>query len=319
VTGWGGDFGSSDPGLRGPVLAAHEGKRSASVAAYWRARATGRPETARARRLATGDDAGTLAPDEARALLASPATRLIPLASFAEAHVPLVGHDARFAGPGEDPLGVSPAGLVLLIRWAGGERAVAVPDANDDPAVRSAAVAVPDPGAPGGERRLAARRGSPLALLGRCATRLSRAVPWRPCDALWFLLVGEPPVDPLQVSTEARPGTSLPLIRIEGESWLGAATVAEAWRQAQRATVGPLGRPVGDRTLLLLSFVAEQELAAGKRPPWRVLLQRWNDGWPMLAYTDVRNLASDHRRALTILIGTHGAGNDGSGDDPPGA
>ena len=95
-----------------------------------------------------------------------------------------------------------------------------------------------------------------------------------------------------------------PTTRALAEPWVGATSVARAYRSVQqRPTRGRDKRPIGDRNLYLLAFVVGHIDPRGNRPTFAERMVRWNalgipEGW---RYADPRRFHRDFNRARDAL------------------
>ena len=94
-------------------------------------------------------------------------------------------------------------------------------------------------------------------------------------------------------------------ITLRVEPWVGAETVALAYRALQRDAMGKDRKPVGRRELALVRFVLERLMAGGEPVgSWAQLARAWNehhreDGW---AYANPHNLKPAYERARRRLL-----------------
>lgn len=81
------------------------------------------------------------------------------------------------------------------------------------------------------------------------------------------------------------------------EAWMPAEEVKEAYRETQRALLAELNPPkTGVRAFEVAEFVWEQERIHGTRPPWPVLLERWNERSADGAFESWRTLRTNFVR-----------------------
>jgi hypothetical protein len=146
---------------------------------------------------------------------------------------------------------------------------------------------------------------SVLGELRRLASRLAERYGWQEGQAVWFLLTDRTPwVSPgsWRLVTRFSPFAVRPVVILEVEPWLPAATVMDAYRRIQRQL--GVGRNVGQKASTLVSFLADHmavRLAGEPRlefPPWRRLMALWNESHPDQRYEDVRRFARDCQAAL---------------------
>jgi hypothetical protein len=138
------------------------------------------------------------------------------------------------------------------------------------------------------------------------ATRLAHAYPWAQGDAVWFVLTGTPPPIPaIIIRLSRRQGFDLRILKVnlEFQAWVSAETVLKTVRSLQRVLLGRTNRPIKDRTLLVLEFVAQRiEAAGGRRPTWDSMMKEWNRRHPRLAYVSYRRFQLDYRRAERQVV-----------------
>jgi hypothetical protein len=148
-----------------------------------------------------------------------------------------------------------------------------------------------------------------LGELRRLASRLAERYGWQEAQAVWFLLTDQVPwVSPgsWRLVTRFSPFAVRPVVILEVEPWLPAATVMDAYRRIQRQL--GIGRNVGEKASTLVSFLADHmavRLAGEPRlefPPWRKLMVAWNESHPDQRYEDVRRFVRDCRAALERVI-----------------
>jgi hypothetical protein len=150
---------------------------------------------------------------------------------------------------------------------------------------------------------------SVLGELQRLGARLAERYGWQEAQAVWFLLTDQVPwVSPgsWRLVTRFSPFAVRPVVILEVEPWLPAATVMDAYRRIQRQL--GLGRNVGEKASTLVSFLADHtvvRLAGEPRlelPPWRRLMALWNESHPDQRYQDVRRFARDCQAALERVV-----------------
>jgi hypothetical protein len=150
---------------------------------------------------------------------------------------------------------------------------------------------------------------SVLGELQRLGARLAERYGWQEAQAVWFLLTDQVPwVSPgsWRLVTRFSPFAVRPVVILEVEPWLPAATVMDAYRRIQRQL--GVGRNVGEKASTLISFLADHmvvRLAGEPRlelPPWRRLMALWNESHPDQRYQDVRRFARDCQAALERVV-----------------
>jgi hypothetical protein len=263
---------------------------------------------------------GVLLPEQARALVTSPAAAYLPPYYFnpqREIHVPLVGHVAT--PPEMEPVEidkdgpytpakvfVDPPGRVLTAKVRGTKELLVL-------------------GEDGRARKVTVSAYSVLNELRRVSSRLLRWRPWKEDEANWFVLTGEPPAVPAasgRYRASRTPVITYGTITMTIQPWVSAKTVRDFYQRLQSRLKEEKPRASSERNLAVFRFVIEQhrvELpgAAGGdafermkppklvRPPWRTLLERWNQMYPeehRWHYKDVRNFWKDFRRAEKAVI-----------------
>ena len=133
---------------------------------------------------------------------------------------------------------------------------------------------------------------------------------WKEINASWFVLTGYiPPVDTFNVKTSStwRPyGPQFETITLTVEPWLSAEKVKRIYSDTQRQILGRDNGRVGEKSLKLLEFVAEQREAGGGS--WRELMKNWNETYPEWAYTAKDpehakgNFYNAHKRAYERVV-----------------
>jgi hypothetical protein len=260
---------------------------------------------------------GVLLPEQARALVSSPATAYLPPYYFnpqRELHVPLVGHVAtppEMEPVESDEVGpytpikmfVNPPGMKLTAKVRG-TKELLVPSEDGRP------------------QKVTVSEHSVLNELRKVSRRVLRWRPWKEEEANWFVLTGEPPAMPA-VEGRYRASRSdlitFGTITMTIQPWVSAKTVRDFYQRLQGRLKEEKPRASSERNLAVFRFVIEQhrvEAAGGDvfermkppklvRPPWRTLLERWNQMYPeghRWHYKDVRNFSKDFRRAEKAVI-----------------
>ena len=127
--------------------------------------------------------------------------------------------------------------------------------------------------------------GRSLKKLRKLADKLARTYHWREGDAMWFVLSGHaPPVRPVKARVavsesinDYHPNTAE--IWLTADAWVDAKEVEQAFRKAQRSILGGDARPLPDRTLEAVKFVARRMREHGKET-WRERWKAWNSTCP---------------------------------------
>ena len=252
-----------------------------------------------------------LTPEEARALLASPAAAVLGAADFLERGIPLVGHASHVLGSSFEngtldvELAVTPGGTIRAELRGLGE-APGLP-AIEYESARAEIVRAP------------LWPASVLDMLRLGGAWLAERYPWRERDGVWFLLTNRPPtvwplryrVEPqltepaMHALVEPRRHYMRAVVTLEIEPWVDAKTVTRAYRAIQqRLARGRDKRKLEDRNLHVFAFVVGQIDRRGRRPPFPELMERWNardlpEGW---RYADPRRFNRDFNRARDALL-----------------
>jgi len=285
----------------GPVLSTYEVARPAAVGALVAAQAAATPRVRDFRwEILGGRD---LSPEEARRLVASPAAQALVPGTFARHGIPLVGHEARVVGVRHSDPGASrwSREVTVAVEWEGGSCEETRPWSGSGPRPYLALAAFDERWR---EERVPVFRGSLLDEVRELAGWLAREHGWLEPQATWFVLTGSVvPRLPLRVAINGRAGYGHTSCRVtlDVEPWVSADTVLRAYRDVQRRVLPGDNRPVGERSLALARFVAEQE-RDGERRTWRVLRTRWNEAHPDQPYEEDRRFRRDVVRANQILL-----------------
>jgi hypothetical protein len=260
---------------------------------------------------------GVLLPEQARALVSSPAAAYLPPYFFnpqRELHVPLVGHVAT--PPEMEPVEidkdgpytpvkvfVDPPGRVLTAKVRGTKELLVL-------------------GEDGRARKVTVSAYSVLNDLRRVSSRLLRWRPWKEEETSWFVLTGEPPAVPAasgRYRASRTPVITYGTITMTIQPWVSATTVRDFYQRLQSRLKEEKPRAPSERNLAVFRFVMDQDsvdVPGGNaiermrppsfvRPPWRTLLERWNQMYPeghRWHYKDVRNFSKDFRRAEKAVI-----------------
>ncbi len=135
--------------------------------------------------------------------------------------------------------------------------------------------------------------------LWKLAQMLAKTYYWEELDALWFILTGQAPhLSPLRV-TATQSGWKeryLPMtarITVEADVWVEAKSVRRAFQDAQRHVLGGDTRPLSDRTVEVVKFVARRMRRYGEES-WSERLRVWNstcpEGWRYESYRSLRRV-----------------------------
>ena len=264
---------------------------------------------------------GVLLPEQARALISSPAAAYLPPYYFnpqRELHVPLVGHAAtppEMEAVESDEVGpytpvkmfIDPPGVKLKAKVR-----------------RTKELLVP--GEDGRPQKVTVSEHSLLNELRKVSRRVLRWRPWNEEQTNWFVLTGEPPTIPA-VEGRYRASRSdlitFGTINMTIQPWVSAKTVRDSYQRLQSRLKEKKPRAPSERNLAVFRFVVDQQTvelpgAAGGRdgfermkppklvrPSWRTLLEHWNRMYPegdTWHYKDVRNFSKDFRRAEKSVI-----------------
>ncbi len=135
-----------------------------------------------------------------------------------------------------------------------------------------------------------------LADLGRW---LATLYPWRPTDAIWFVLTGEPPE---VVGAELSYHHQRNLFTLVFAPWVSEKTIERAYRGA-REHLGMGGyRPLEDKTVDALRFVHENtHRSTQKRVPWKKLMSLWNQRYPKQRFPFMESFRQACLRAEEML------------------
>jgi|GEM_PF-3137898 len=263
---------------------------------------------------------GVLSAAQAEALLQSPAPRFLSAKRFHALGIPLLGHTAHLVNTSQD---FSYEGNVtqatLQLNWPGGthEESCRWEDRQNMPATRIRELVLP---------RLKQDwivkvwPSSVFGELSDCSAWLAERYAWPLPEALWFLLTGDtPPMAPLRLGVHGAVHSDLHryTITLTVEPWISADTVLQAYRAVQDMVLqGQDNRPLGERSLTLLQFVAEHGVRQKKRPGWNAVMTAWNRAYPQWAYDRLSNFAKDADRIeLAVRFPKH-EGTWGQNDNP---
>lgn len=284
-----------------PFLSAYEVARPAAVGALVAAQAAATPRVRDFRQEMLGGC--TLSPDQARRLVASPAAQALVPETLERHGIPLIGHEAqivaaRHSNPDADPWSHE---VTVAVEWPGGALEKTRRWSGSGPRPYLTLATFDERWR---EQRVPVFRGSLLDEVRELAGWLAREHDWLEPQATWFVLTGSAvPRLPLRVAVGGRAGYGHTSCRVtlDVEPWVSADTVLRAYRDVQRRVLPGDNRPVGDRSLGLARFVAEQE-RDGDLPTWREMRTRWNEARPEWNYDDDRRFRRDVVRARRILL-----------------
>ncbi|MDQ4106858.1 MAG: hypothetical protein M3157_06780 [Actinomycetota bacterium] len=130
-------------------------------------------------------------------------------------------------------------------------------------------------GSPQPKWRLAPTNRPNLDELGRW---LATLFPWRPTDAVWFVLTGEPPE---VVGVELSYDHQRNLFTLVFAPWVSEKTIQRAYRGARQHLAMDGYRPLKKRTVEMLRFVYENTDQYMEKPvPWTRLVDLWSQRHP---------------------------------------
>jgi hypothetical protein len=262
-----------------------------------------------------------LTQEQAHGLLESPAARFLQPALFERWQIPLIGHKAKLLEyePSQDErkidlratIYVEPPGVTKTVRYANNDAAEIDGKTIDWhwylhlDAKRGMGIAP--------ERRVLRYRdrdglkvemwvwpGSVLDILRGFGARWAGRLGWEEEDMTLWLLCGRPPrFDPLTAKVRYKRGSPL-TVELAVHPWVPAETVLANYRKIQRQLLGKENHRLKSRSLEVVRFVEtcirEEE---GARPPWRELLERWNEEHPAEErFFDLRNFARVYKDTL---------------------
>lgn len=300
--------------------ASNEKDRSAAFSEYLAfAAAVDSPGVERFRRKVLGGK--LLAPEQAHALVESPAAMYFPVSWFKRFRIPVVGHAATFETLAEkfDKEGpyrlvrvrVDPPGITRLTRYRplvdGHSRL------EDIPTIRFPHRS----GKPNVLRPV--RRRSVLDELREVSGELSALCPpWEEAQAAWFTLTDEfPLVSALTGNVDVTNNSvvNYGTITLHVEPWIPANSVREAYQDLQKQVLRQKNRPIFERNLAVFRFVVRElrsliprdemwRLHSVKAPSWRILCDRWNhqvqqEEW---RYEDVRHFRRAFVRGISLIV-----------------
>jgi hypothetical protein len=299
-----------------PFLQAHEHARAQAIAEWLGYHVATIPRVRHIRkRLFAG---GILSADQAKALLKSPALRFLSWDQCMALDIPLVDHEARIVNTSDN---VTPThrtmDVTLYIAWTDGAYEGPFRWVEEH---RGRGTQLEHIMLPRLQKDWLAEvwPKSVLDELHKCSMWLAQRYPWYETDALWFVLTGESPhVSPLELRDDIKESRDLyrHRIKLSVDPWISVKTVARAYRAAQDMMLGGRdNRPLGDRSLTFVRFVASKRDSRGKKPPWKSLLEAWNHTYPAWRYEQVSNFAKDVDRAELMLRFPKYHGTRGPGD-----
>jgi hypothetical protein len=265
---------------------------------------------------------GVLPPEQARALISSPAAAYLPFHYFlpsGKVQVPMVGHDATHEMRPKErderdlytpvDVTVTPPGARLTVHISRWERLI-VPGENGRP------------------QSITIGSDSVLNRLRELSARLPRSYPWEEHQVSWFILTGETPEVPAakgRYHASRSSAATFGTITLTIQPWVPAETVRKFYRGLQLRVVPSDSRALSERNLAVFRFVLSQRQvripdrsarnalhrAKPKKPElvqpfsWRALLERWNKEHPEgheWHYKGVQNFWRDFKRAEQAVV-----------------
>jgi hypothetical protein len=233
--------------------------------------------------------------EETLALITSPAAAAFRPSWFKKHGVPLVGHEAQWEEKQENQvLHIKRPKLKVRVRR------------KPEDYLRFV-------GPDGWERSQPVWRDSVLDRLRALVAHLCQRYGWQETQAMGFVLMDALPlIAPMITRVENKTSWDLAEIRksakitLTVEAWVSAETVVRGFREAQKRLLAGENRPLAIRNLALFRFITGMMRSAGELPPWRRLMDAWNQGaesrernW---AYTDRRRFCRDYQRARQALL-----------------
>ncbi len=269
--------------------------------------------------------------DEAHKLLASYVARFLPPGLFSKWEIPIVGHtselleydhglDKEYVIDHRATVRVEPPGIILRVRYAHPhtpildedwiptlswfeDKALIPPNKRDTlagvmPIVVRDNYTYPPLLWPG----------SVVDVLYDHAEELADAFDWPSReDAAWFILTGKAPeVCPIDARWKPKSGIrgQNPQWRIQLTipPWLSEKEVLRAYRRMRRQIPKGAQLPKTTTPLEVAHFVWERERMNGyKRPPWRVLLEQWNEEHPGARFETYNNFSTYFARGAKAV------------------
>ena len=145
--------------------------------------------------------------------------------------------------------------------------------------------------------------GSVLAVLHQLAVRdLGRRYRWEEGDAARFVLTGDaPPMAAIEGKVSVTIGGAHNTISLTVRPYVSPVRVAQFYRALQAGFDLRPRRPTSERNLNILAFVSDVINREGKRPTWRVLMDRWNAAHQDAQYAENRTFHRDYERAHRVI------------------
>ncbi len=154
------------------------------------------------------------------------------------------------------------------------------------------------------------RRGSLFDQLRKAGAWLVQRFPWKPWDAVWFVLTGAPPpVPPIEIGVRSWSSQTggvqtfrRSVLTLTVDPWLSAKSLARVYRAHQKELLGARIRGLGANLYVVFEFVLRHEGPEGRCVSWSRLWKAWNRAHPDRRYGDYRNFRSDYVRARNALM-----------------
>lgn len=160
--------------------------------------------------------------------------------------------------------------------------------------------------------------GSPLDNLRRISKWLVEHLchSWREAQAVQFILTGEPTA-PMALTAEIEDltgnGLVYGVVTLKVQPWVPSGTVTKVYQDLQHQMLQGKPHAPSLKNLTVFRFVMRElrsnlssaegkEGKAPKRPPWRVLMKRWNEAHPGWAYKDESVFSRDFDRASRAVV-----------------
>jgi hypothetical protein len=253
--------------------------------------------------------AGELSDEEARRLIASPASAVMSPKVFERYEIPLAEHSAELevterSHPFEHPYKLRAR---LHVKWPAGGRTIEV---------NNKAPSLPEPMEICDGTKSVLIQPWSHSVLGELRILVSKLVeryPWEPTLAAWFVLTGEPPWVPPLTATASGPDQvkNYGTITIRAAHWLPVEAIGELYSDL-KSRMGP-SPTTSKRRLALFRFVAQRSSGIREHlvygldiPTWRSLIAAWNKEYPSghdWHYRDLRNFRRDFVEASKALVG----------------
>jgi len=263
---------------------------------------------------------------EAKALLNSPAARILPFAEFLALGIPLIGHQAQFGDSDYDWVTSeimiqvildSSEGQITETRHILCDHPTRVIEDGDEPDYWPNADIVWYSDAPGFEAGRSVLPESVLDELRLVAKSVVLKFPgWSEGAATWFVLTGIFPVIlPIQVNNTVIRATEYTqgLVTLIVEPWVSGQSVLKAYRRAQKDILGGQQRELSGRNIAVFRFVTA-EYRMHRNPSWQALMSAWNHAHQSWRYHDLRHFVQAYHRAeKKIAAGTFHLISDGQG------